>query len=320
MFWHLRALAFVLVSAVVSLPSATNGADMFMPDWTFTEVLNKYDAAVIARRGSSENTDEEDQNDSKTAQFVVIDLLEGEESLVGKNVVARTLPGETDCELFLLIGKRNKSSNELHWRVAKSVTQAYRQHLLTVSKLEKTGAQRLAFFQPLLEHADESVAANAHLEFVVAAEEAFSAACDQLDRAKIRKWLSEPDVSADRQRLYFAMLAQCGNESDGDWLQAVVEANKTPSLRNIQIGFFLALKGEAGLPLVNRMYLENPNASISEVYAAISALRFVRDLPNSPLSKASLISSFRLVLGNIRMADFVILDLIQLEDWESLDR
>ncbi len=31
MFCHLRALAFGLVSVVVSLPSAAMGADMFMP-------------------------------------------------------------------------------------------------------------------------------------------------------------------------------------------------------------------------------------------------------------------------------------------------
>jgi hypothetical protein len=320
MLIHLWTLVFAFISTVAALSSAAMGADRFMPKWTFTEVLNKYDAVVVARPGDSATTSEVDQKVSKTSQYVVLDLLKGDESLSGKDVVARTLPGVADGELLLLVGMRDKPSDELHWCVAMSVTQAYLKHVLTISKLEKTGAPRLAFLQPLMEHADKSVAANAHLEFVVATEEAFSTACNKLDRSKIRQWLSEPDISADRQRLYLAMLAQCGNDADGEWLHEVLTAGEAPKSLDIWLGSYLALKGEAGLPLVHRRYLANPNATEVELYSAILALRYIRDLPNSRISKASLIQSFRLVLGNIKLADLVVLDLTHLEDWESLDR
>ncbi len=233
-------LVFAFISAVVSFSSAAMGADMFMPEWTFTEVLSKYDAVVVARPGDSATSSEVDQKVSKTSQYVVLDLLKDDESLSGKHVTAQMLPGVADGELLLLVGKRDKSSNDLQWRVAMSVTQAYREHVLTLSKLEKTDADRLAFFLPLLEHADESVAANAHLEFVVAPYEAFTAACKKLDRARVRQWLSEPDIAVDRQRLYFAMLAHCGNDSDGEWIHEVLTARKLQSLADIQIGCFFA--------------------------------------------------------------------------------
>ena len=103
-------------------------------------------------------------------------------------------------------------------------------------------------------------------------------------------------------------------------MEEVLAASETPSLADIQIGCFLALKGQAGLPLIQNRYLTNPQATFAEFYSAILALRFVSDLPNSPLSKESIIASFRLVLRNARMADLVVSDLIRLEDWESLDR
>ena len=174
MFCNRRRLALGFVLVVVSLSSAVIEADdRFMPEWTFTEVLNKHDAAVIARRETPASSEDAGEKDPKTARFVVIEFLKGDESLSGEKVDAQSLPGETGGELFLLVANRNKSGKVHHWRVARPVTQAYQQHVLAVSKLETTGAERLAFFQPLLEHADESVAANAHLEFVVAPYEAF---------------------------------------------------------------------------------------------------------------------------------------------------
>ncbi len=327
---HLRSqvIAFVVCVLLVPVdvraeglvPTTATSADRFMPVWTFTELLGQNHAAVIARRSDSSGSDLISQKNTKFSSFEISDVLKGEPSLSGSTVDARTFGDDLKGEMFLLVGKRSKSSNEISWRVASSVTQAYREHVLTVNGLEQSGAQRLTFFQALLEHADQSVSANAHLEFVVAADDAFERACDQLDRTNIRQWLSEPDIAADRRRLYLAMLARCGNVADAEWIQQELTARDVPASLDIWLGCYLALKGEAGLPLLHSRYLVDPQATFAETYAAIQALRFVRDLPSSPLSRESLILSFRLLLENNALADLVIPDLARLKDWESMDR
>ena len=325
---HLRSQVIAVAVCVLLVPVGaraeglvpTTSADRFMPVWTFTEILGQNHAAVIARRSDSSVPDLNSQKNTKYSSFEISAVLKGEPSLAGSTVVARPSGGDPKGGTFLLVGKRSMSSKEVSWRVASSVTQAYREHMLTVIGLEQSGAQRLTFFQTLLEHADQSVSANAHLEFVVAADDAFERACDQLDRTKIRQWLSEPDIAADRRRLYLAMLARCGNAADAEWIQQELTAREDTKSLDIRLGCYLALKGEAGLPLVHSRYLVDPQATIAETYAAIQALRFVRDLPSSPLSRESLILSFRLLLENSALADLVIPDLARLKDWESIDR
>ncbi len=60
----------------------------------------------------------------------------------------------------------------------------------------------------------------------------------------------------------------------------------------------LRLKGEAGLPLIHRRYLTNPKATVEtytqRFWRCVSFERLT-EFADSP--KASIISSFRLVLG-----------------------
>ncbi|MDA1232608.1 MAG: hypothetical protein O2856_17700 [Planctomycetota bacterium] len=127
-------------------------------------------------------------------------------------------------------------------------------------------------------------------------------------------------IAADRRRLYLAMLARCGSAADAEWLHQELTSRDVSKSLDIWLGCYLALNGEAGLPLVHSRYLENPQATFAETYAAIQALRFVRDLPGSQLSRESLILSFRLLLENNALFDLVIPDLMRLKDWESMDR
>lgn len=178
---RLLAISLVSVSFLLSAHSAW-GVPVPFPYMTLTEVLNKYDSAVIARLEQATNPD----------QFRVTNVIKGDPSLEQTVINARARPTGVDSKSFLLVGSRKRSTLETRWQVAKPMTDACRQHMQSIIRMNKTGAERLAFFQPFLRHADNLVAENAHLEFVNATDESFAAACKRLDRAKLREWLDEP--------------------------------------------------------------------------------------------------------------------------------
>lgn len=331
LFRLVLSAAIVLVKPTVyaDSPSQTDGRaevlartiarspERFMPTFTLAEILGQNHAAVIASRASSE---ENTLKYSSKAPFRISDILKGQRHLKGSTVDARVLREDTQGELFLLLGKHSTSEDEVHWRVAESVTPAYREHALAVTKLKGSDAERLTYFQPLLEHPDQSVSANAHMEFVVASDDVFTSVCERLDRTKVRQWLAKPNMAVDRHWLYLAMLARCGNEVDAEWLHEELTAKESPQSLIAMLGCYLALKGEAGLPLLHTRYMHDAKVTYIKKYSAVQALRFVSTLPSKPLSRESIIDSYRLLLSDSATADLVIPELMRLNDWESIDR
>lgn len=323
------AIVLVKTTVYADSPSQTDGgaevlvrtvaksAGRFMPAFTLAEILGQNHAAVIARRA---NSDENTLKNLGNAPFEIRDVLKGQRLLKGSIVDARVLREDSKGELFLLLGKHSKSKDAMHWRVAESVTPAYREHALAVTKLKGCDTERLTYFQPLLEHPDQSVSANAHMEFVVASDDAFTSGCERLDRTKIRQWLAEPNIAVDRHWLYLAMLARCGNSVDAGWLHQELMAKESPQSLVATLGCYLALKGEAGLSLLHTRYMDNTKATYIKKYAAVRALRFVSTLPSEPLSRKSIIESYRLLLRDNATADLVIPELMRLNDWESIGR
>lgn len=319
MLGRLHAMPFLLGLAILMSPSSVMGASYDIREMTFTQMLNEFEFAVVARLSDSTFSGNAEEKASKTRTFTVIDVVNGEKTLARCRLDARILSGTTEGDLFFIVGYKKKSSNEVDWCVTKSMSDECRQHILSISELNDNGIARLAFFQRFLDHADPLIAANAHREFIQATDEAFETACKAFNRKTIRQWLSKPNIAIDRKCLYLAMLARCGNNADTQWLEPMLSQDIPQTLLSVKIACFLALKGEAGLPVVNQR-LGSSSTDFIQSYSAIMALRFVSDLPNSKISTESIISSFRLALNDERLANLVVPDLARLKDWESLDR
>jgi hypothetical protein len=85
------------------------------------------------------------------------------------------------------------------------------------------------------------------------------------------------------------------------------------------IACYLTLKGADGLPLVEDLFLKDPNGDFKDIFSAIYALRFHGE-ETDIIPRQRLIESMRLVLDNPTFADQVIADLSRWEDWGVMDR
>ena len=318
---HFRLLNCVAAALLLFTQSAANAADGSLLERTFSQILSANDTVLIARRLSDPVPRGSDRDGWGQAEFQVVDLLKDDSTLLRDKFAAPCRIADATSELFLLAASQRNSSDTLRWRLSQPMTGACRQHVVALRDLEATGAERLAYFWPFLQHPDKDVSANAHLEFVLASDESFSAASAQMDRVAIVRWLKQiPDLPDGRTRLYLAMLARCGTAADGDWLRDKVVAEQGKPLLDAWMGCYLALKGPDGLRLINELYLANPQAEFRDTYSAIIALRFVRDQIDESIASEQIIRSLRLVLDIPLLADLVVPDLAYMRDWESMDR
>jgi hypothetical protein len=93
---------------------------------------------------------------------------------------------------------------------------------------EAATAKNLAFFLSHLESKDETIAADAFLEFARASDADIAALAGKFDRAKLRKWIAEADES--RVGVYALMLGLSGTVDDAAWLAGLLkdQALKSP--------------------------------------------------------------------------------------------
>ena len=94
---------------------------------------------------------------------------------------------------------------------------------------------------------------------------------------------------------------------------------KTKSGLDALIACYLTLKGETGLPLVEELFLANKKADYADTYAAIMALRF-HGTEGGVIDPKRLVKSLHHMLERPELADLVIPDLANWEDWAAMDR
>jgi hypothetical protein len=92
------------------------------------------------------------------------------------------------------------------------------------------------------------------------------------------------------------------------------------SFVGLAFGLVLLLTGQKGLKVLNETKLTNPQATFSEVYAAMQALRFMWTYGNGRISPDLLRESMRTLIDSPDLADLAIADLARWEDWSLQDR
>ena len=123
-----------------------------------------------------------------------------------------------------------------------------------------------------LEEVDEIVANDAYAEFAPP----FADLLPLRDDRKFFLQRLEEDKLPDRlRRLYYTLLSVCGEPSDADRLEERLqgEAGGRQGLDALT-SCYLSLRGAAGLPLIDRLFLSNPEADSGEQFSVIAALRF----------------------------------------------
>jgi len=291
--------------------------------------------------------------DTGMAQFQVVEVLHGQDKIGDLKQIEVVYFGENEENKSFLIS--GVAGQPVDWTTPLPLSPRAVAYVKQLGQLPEKGLDRLEFFLQYLEDEDPLLAQDAYDEFARAPYGEITAMADRLDRERLRGWIENPEVGPTRRRLYLTLLGICGQDEDIVMLESLLRYDYVQmkpgiaamvSLMGIHgsatgttlvdelvradvrrkrqcldalIAAYLKLKGPEGLPLVETLFLSNPNAEYTHVYATIMALRFHgEESKEIPLERLQ--QSLRLVLDNHEIADQVIPDLARWEDWSILGR
>jgi hypothetical protein len=225
-------------------------------------------------------------------------------------------------DLSILLGSLT-SSGAIEWGNPMEVTESLYQYMIQAPSPEAAPEKRLSYFLKFLEAADPVISGDAYQEFANAPYKDITALADKMPREKVRKWVSDPQISAGRLGLYGLMLGLCGTIEDSQIMeQKILEKSEDYRLGiDGVMGGYLLLTGEGGLEVLESAKITDPKVPFSETYAARQAILFLSSYSAGKIPQERLIKSLRLLLeSRPEMADLTIADLARMKDWGLQDR
>jgi hypothetical protein len=220
------------------------------------------------------------------------------------------------------------SQHPINWEFVPVSETAYA-YVMRAPGLRILSADRLPYFIPYLEHADPLIAGDAYLEFAHAPYDEVAKVADRLPMAKIRQWLADAAVPAERKGFYGLALGlaidpaerQQNLEFLGRQLGSADDIGRAG--QDFRAGFdgvlggYLMLAGRPGLDVLVSRYFANPQAAEGDVRHALTALRFYHEYGQT-IPAAEQCAALRHLLARAEMADQVITDLARWNDWDAM--
>jgi hypothetical protein len=286
---------------------------------TFSEEIGTMDVAVIAKLVKVPPPTEKAGDEIQKATFEITQVLKGD-GLVKAGEKFDTLyfgDGSTG-KSFLVMGI---SPPKIMWSTPLPLSERAIKYLGQILTLPKEGPERLVFFQQHLEDEDEMLARDAYDEFARAPYAQVKAIKEQIDLEQVVAWIKSPEIPASRRRLYLVMLGIAGDEKQLPMLEEYMKSSDRKAKAGLDalVACYLTLKGEAGLPLVEELFLANKKSDYADTYAAIMAIRF-HGSEGGVIDQKKLVKSLHHMLERPELADLVIPDLAKWQDWEAMER
>ncbi|WP_068132473.1 hypothetical protein [Roseimaritima ulvae] len=279
---------------------------------TLRQEMATMDAVVIA-----ESIPGEVQNaETGMIKMRVVKVLSGEELVQAGQVVTPVYYGKVgDGRRFMLTGV---DPPNLQWSLM-PITERGEKYLLQVIQLPDNDTLRLKFFHDYLEDEEPMLARDAYDEFAITPYDAVIALKDDMDHDQLVEWIQDPEMPADRKRLYLTMLGVCGGPDDLPMLEKMLRSEQKQGGLDAMVACYLTLAGEDGLPLIDELFLANRKAPYTDTYAAIMAIRF-HGTESDVIPRSALLPSLHHILDRPELADLVISDLARWGDWSQIER
>ena len=291
--------------------------------------------------------------DTGKASFAVTDILHGGKLLQGKEEVRAVYFGPEDKQKHFLLN--GLTDDPVDWAIPLPLSERAVEYVMKLGSIPKKGPARLEFFLQHLEDEDPLLAQDAYDEFARAPYSDVIGIADSMDRPQLTRWIEDPQIGPTRRRLYLTMLGICGKPEDIVLLESLLrydyqtmkpgmttmltaaslngpawgislidelvraDVRRKRQCLDALVAAYLKLQGPSGLELVERLFLKNPSAEYTHVYAVIMALRFHGE-ETDDIPRERLLKTLHLILDNPNLADQVIPDLARWEDWSVLER
>ena len=201
------------------------------------------------------------------------------------------------------------------------VSERAEEYIVKASQVKDDDVARLRFFRDYLEDEEALISRDAYDEFASAPYDVIQQIGPDMDHYQLIEWVQQPEIGADRKRLYFTMLGVCGSKEDLPMLEAMLRnpAKSVTGGLDALIACYLTLAGESGLPLIDELFIANHKAPFPQSYAAIMAIRF-HGTEGDVIPRSALVESLHKILDRGELADMVIPDLAKWNDWSQIER
>lgn len=273
------------------------------------------DAVVIAEATAASERNAE----SGEVPLKVVQVLKGEKLIQPGTTVTTVYYGSVEPgRRFMLSGVEPAN---LMWSSPLPVDKQAEEYLVAVMRLPEDELEKLRFFQKYLQSETTMLARDAYDEFAIAPYEAVQRLKDDMNHDQLVEWVKDPEMPADRRRLYLTMLGVCGTPADVPMLEAMLRSTQKSARTGLDalVACYLKLAGAEGLPVIDELFLANEKAPYADTYGAIMAIRF-HGTETDVIPRSELVKSLHHVLERPDLADLVIPDLARWGDWTQLDR
>lgn len=283
---------------------------------TLRQEMSVMDAVVIATAAEQNFARNEDTG---AVTMEVVKVLKGDDLVKAGQQIEATYFGDVSAgRRFLLQGV---DPPDLQWASALPLSERAEQYVSKVAQLGDDPVERLKFYHQYLQDEDSMLDRDTYDEFASAPYDAVKKLEPMMDHDQLIEWITDPEMSAQRKRLYLTMLGVCGDEKDLPTLEKMLRSTQKSSRGGLDalIACYLTLAGEEGLPLIDELFLANKKAPYADTYAAIMAIRF-HGTEGDTIPRSALVESLHHVLDRKDLADLVIPDLARWSDWSQIDR
>lgn len=311
-----KAFLMFLAVLLVSGPKSTKACPFCAASaQTLRQEMASMDVVALGELIPSDETDI-----NGAADFRIVRIWRGDDKLKkDANINAPYFGPGKSSKNFLLMGV---GTDDLLWSSPLPITPETEKYLQEISTLSDDPIERLKYYLGFLEHAESMLARDAYDEFAQSPYDEVKKIRDSLPREKILGWVKDSNVAPDRKRLYYTLLGICGQKEDAALLESQIrlepESGNRPALDAL-VGCYLTIKGEAGLPLIEEMFLRNAKSVYADTYSAVMALRF-HGTEGGIIPRQRVLQSMQIMLERQEFADLVIPDLARWEDWTQIDR
>lgn len=259
------------------------------------------------------------ESEQPKARFEFNQVIKGEKLARAKENVEALYSGDAQPgQRFLLLAVND---SPLGWSTPIPMTPLAEVYISQLSKLPGDAMTRALFFHDYLHDTDDLMARDAFDELAKLEYPLLVKLKDQMRHDWLVAAIKDKETPASRRRLYLQMLGICGSRADVPLLAAIIDSQDRAERRGMDavIACYLNLQGTEGMDLIEERFLRNPAANYADTYAAIQALRqHARETGTIPPQRR--IQALRLMLDRPALADLIIPDLAQLEDWDQIDR
>lgn len=315
----LAATVLILFGSVVTLAVLEACPFCTAVGLTFTDQMKSKDVVVAAKLVEPAPRIKEGDEELPRAKFEITKVFRGKKIVRPGMKFQAILVGRYSVgEEFFVMGV---NPPDINWTTPMKASERLLEYLGRLDTLPERGADRLAFFQDYFEDEESVLAFDAYDEFAKAPYEDMIALKDRMDRERLISLINNDDTSPNRRRLYFTMLGVCGQPEDVKMLEKLILSGSRKQMRGLEalIACYLSLKGEDGVDLVQKQFLENDECEFTETMLALQAVRFHASEGNV-IPKKRLVEAVRTVLDRKEVRDMVIADLARWEDWSVMEK